>query len=144
MFRPVNQYNCKIKSTVSEIGNTVRNVISFVNCECGVADELSLFYIKVIINELLLNAIIHGNNGQNEKSVVITVNMEENKSIHIEVEDEGNGYNYRLMLEDTDDSCPCEICDCQETGRGLMIIKKLSERITFNESGNKITVILSV
>lgn len=142
MLRPVSQYNCKIKSTLSEIGNTVRNVLGFVSCECGVADESSLFYVKVILNELLLNAIRHGNNGQDDKSVSITINMEENKSILIEVEDEGSGYDYRMMMDDIDNDGPCDICDCRESGRGLMIIKKLSKTVKFNENGNKITVVL--
>lgn len=142
MIIPEIQYNCIIKSTLGEIGETVQNVMEFVRCKCSVADESSLFYIKVILNELLVNAVLHGNNGQKDKSVVLTVNLGENKSIHIEVEDEGNGYDYRLLMDDAYERCPCDICDCTETGRGLLIIKKLSKKVMFNKNGNKITVIV--
>ena len=142
MFGPASQYNCRIKSAVSEIKNTVCNAIDFVRCECAVSDESSLFYMKVILNELLLNAIMHGNNGQIDKLVSVTINMQENKSILIEVEDEGSGYDYRVLMDDDYENLPGDVCDCRENGRGLMIIKKLSKKVMFNENGNKITVVL--
>lgn len=142
MVKPVSQYNCKIKSSVCEIKNTVCCVMDFARRECGLSDESLLFYMKVILNELLLNAVLHGNKGQCDKSVTVTVNMNESRSILIEVEDEGCGYDYRLLMDDNYARQPQDICDCKESGRGLMIVRKLSKSVMFSETGNKITVTL--
>lgn len=77
-----------------------------------------IFDIRVILNELIVNGALHGNECMITKCVSLTVKMNENK-LTIEVEDEGNGINYN----------PTEYnpTDLKSWGRGLVLVNGLSD-----------------
>lgn len=101
-----------------------------------------LFEIKVILNELIQNAICHGNKNDIAKSVKLNMTIDED-SICIVVEDEGEGYNFKQLPTSIKESntISCDIYDLKESGRGISIVKNLSEKISFNSKGNRIEVI---
>ena len=95
-------------------------------------DEHKLFDIKLCIEEAVRNAIIHGNNSDKKLHVKINYWVDNDK-LNIEVEDEGEGFDPNLIPDPTKGSNITK-----ESGRGVRLIKKLMDRVDFNEKGNKI------
>jgi len=84
------------------------------------------------ISEAVLNAIEHGNRNDSDKDVLIRLGYVRGK-IYIEIIDEGDGFNYRNLKDPTiKDNIK------KESGRGIHIIKSLSDAIVFNEKGNSV------
>lgn len=92
----------------------------------------------VVLQELLKNAVIHGNRKDTNKNVVCTIDKLDERRFRVAVEDKGSGFDYRNL----DMSPPDDLKHIQR--RGYAIINALSDRIEFNESGNKITTFLTI
>ncbi|NSW89998.1 MAG: ATP-binding protein [Firmicutes bacterium] len=140
-----NAYNKVIPSKVEVVGYTVNEVIQYLIDNCGAIHDDILFELRVILNELLLNAVIHGNKENKDKLVRITVGITKNKCILMMVTDDGEGYDYNFYLEKCEESqdtfCWSNI---EERGRGIKIIKKLCDKVEFNKEGNKISILKSL
>lgn len=77
-----------------------------------------LFDVRVILNELIVNGILHGNECISSKCVSLLLEVNDNKLI-IEVVDEGKGVNY-----DFGSYNPLEL---KGSGRGLILVNGLSD-----------------
>lgn len=125
------------KTASIEISSEIKNIkrVSF-----EIRDSLSpynvnedrLFDIRLCTEEAVRNAIVHGNRSNVKLRVRVHYRIEKDK-ISIEVEDEGSGYDPEGIPDPTDDE---DIM--KESGRGVYLIKKLMDRVDFNEKGNKI------
>ena len=99
----------------------------------GYPDE-SIRKMKIILTELLANAIYHGNEQDHSKKVTMGHMIDRKKAI-ISVLDEGNGFDPKSIADPT---LPENLAkDC---GRGLYIVKKYVDKIEFNTKGNRVTV----
>lgn len=94
--------------------------------------------ILVAVTEAYRNAVIHGNQMEREKDVVIA--METGKDgLKFTVCDEGKGYNY---TEYTDKE---KLLYSEETkGKGLIMIHSLGDEIGFEEGGRKIEILFRI
>jgi serine/threonine-protein kinase RsbW len=101
-------------------------------------DELSSEYnisadvygnILIAALEAANNAILHGNKLNENKSVDIEVNIEDNR-LKIKIEDEGNGFDYKNVPDPT---APENIENVN--GRGIFLMEKLSDKIEFSRNG---------
>jgi serine/threonine-protein kinase RsbW len=137
MLISLKDFYSRIPSDLSLMGNLVRDALNFIKNECRVNDEFELFELKVILNELVLNGITHGNREDSRKSVTLHLSLKADNHIYITVEDEGPGYDYKQVLERNEFST-------SETGRGILIVKKLTEKLIFNSTGNRITAVKRV
>lgn len=109
-----------IKDIVEEILLNIRDIIS----------ENTFFNTKLILNELVINGVLHGNHEDVNKEICI--NLIINKScIIIEVTDEGSGITYKHKAFGDYDFC--------ESGRGLMLVEGLSDK--FEVEGNRVTCV---
>lgn len=92
--------------------------------------------VKVILRELLMNAVIHGN--KSNKALVVKCAIESlgEKRFKICVEDEGNGFDHGTVADNDQDF------QSHKKGRGYLLINRLSDRVQFNEAGNRVTVYL--
>jgi serine/threonine-protein kinase RsbW len=135
-------FNCKIPGNINNVRNVVKNVINYLQDFYGPIDDCTQFEIKVILNELVLNAVKHGVKEDDNKHVEVTASITRDNCALLVIEDEGDGYDYRCLL-----NCICpqhetgNIFDAKETGRGILIVKNLCDNMTFNKKGNKITVL---
>ncbi|MCR4435195.1 MAG: ATP-binding protein [Clostridiales bacterium] len=136
-------FSCTISSDLSNIRGIVQNVLDFLETSFGEIEESNIFEIKVILNELILNAIKHGNHCESCKCVKITAGLTEDACVFFIVEDEGAGYDYTGILENSRAGAQDfgDLCNIKETGRGLLIIKSLCDKIKFNQKGNKVIVL---
>ena len=135
----------KVPSNINNIGGTVKSVIDYLHSIYGPLSECDLFEVKVILNELILNAMKHGNKEDDKKFIKICAELKNQKDLFIAIEDSGEGYDYDdvLSIQACTDS-EKDICDLKETGRGLLIVKNLCDKIKFNKKGNKVIVVKSI
>ena len=89
------------------------------------------------LKELVINAIEHGNNFDENKKVYVTFKNLKDKLI-ITVEDEGDGFDWIDFL---DNKC-LDLEGEEERGRGIVMTKIMCGNIFYNEKGNKAFLIL--
>jgi anti-sigma regulatory factor (Ser/Thr protein kinase) len=91
--------------------------------------------LLIVVRELLANAIIHGCRSDNSKMVLLSVCFEDGR-FSVEVDDEGEGFDYRsLDLRLPDD--PFSL-----SRRGLIIVHELAEELVFTGRGNRVRAIV--
>jgi len=96
------------------------------------------FGLILIIRELLMNAVIHGNKSIPERIIRCRIEKLEKKKFRIEVEDEGRGFDFKsLEMKIPED--PKYI-----RNRGYALINALSDQIEFNSQGNHITAYVTI
>ena len=119
-----------IKSDVAEL----KKVEDFL---IGIFNEYRLekkYFNKIYlcISEAGINSIKHGNKNDANKQVSIIVDCSK-REMDIQIEDEGEGFDISkvenpIMKENIN----------KESGRGIFIIKNLSDKIEYNEKGNRV------
>lgn len=100
-------------------------------------EELSIpeeIYANILtcLNEAVINSILHGNKQNPDKKVYINVESEPQKKLVFSIKDEGEGFDYTAVPDPT-------LPENVElfSGRGIYIIKHLSDLLVFNKEGNE-------
>lgn len=106
-----------VDSTLKELSNTIKN-------------EDIIFDLRLILNELMINGVFHGNECIDTKHVELSLEVKDEQII-INVKDEGKGIDY--------DFAHYNPLDLQCSGRGLIIVKGLSDKLIVEK--NSITAI---
>lgn len=134
-------YSEIIESDAYQVCKEVRTILDRLQMTSCVDTE-QCFDIKVILNELLQNAIRHGNGSGSGKKNRVDVWLQDNsKVLGITVRDQGNGFNAAKIMEMK--AAKASIDDpmnMDESGRGLFIVQNLCDGIVFNHLGNEVTV----
>ena len=142
ILKALDIYNKCIPSCINRIGDTVVEIIESIEKSYGPVDECTLFDLRVILNEVVLNAVKHGNREDENKLVKVHAGINSRGYALIVVEDEGNGYDYGCLCRGHNPTVDnYDICDFKENGRGIMIVNSLCDRVKVNARGNRIMVI---
>lgn len=98
----------------------------------------SFNHIFLGISEAVCNAVLHGNKLDTEKKVFIKLNLLGNQ-LHVEVEDEGDGFCDTLLFDPTlPENIKCE------NGRGIYIIRQIADELVFKEDGRKLYMLFTL
>jgi len=133
-------YHAEIPSNIDSIKKTVPEIISSIQNVYGELDDDIIFDVKVILNELLVNAIKHGNSCCPDYFVKITAGVLEDDSAFFIIEDQGQGYNYEFIRRENLNHVD-SLHEFRETGRGILIVENLCNRIYHNKKGNKVIAV---
>ena len=117
------KFQGSICSDLQDIKVFVDGVLS--KLEDIICDKNLMFDIKLILNELIINGVIHGNKLNKEKCVDLCLEVKKDY-IKIEVADEGQGINCDISAYD-----PKELKCC---GRGLLIVNGLSDEVHIDKN----------
>jgi serine/threonine-protein kinase RsbW len=128
-------FSISIVSDISMVRDTVREILDFIRNRVCLREDME-YDIKLILNELLLNAIVHGNRHNRDKSVDIKVDILKDGKMQLAVNDQGEGFDYPSYRQRYPILNPEREC-----GRGLNIIHRLSDEVRFNKKGNEVVVI---
>lgn len=102
------------------------------------SDEWFSVKSRIVLRELLTNAIKHGNLSDTSRMVTVTAEFLSDQKLLITVMDEGYGFDHnRYTPEFLEKQRPTK-------NRGFFLIHSLSDRIEFNQAGNKVSASLSV
>jgi len=149
------------KSRINEVLTTIMKRIDALP---AMSEEIS-YELQTVLDELVSNAVFHGNKEDPNKKVYINFEATD-EMIKIEIEDEGEGFDVKKIMEDSpqteeeflasmfnfnesieEDKCFfIESFDTdsdllKEYGRGIFITKRLVDKLYYNEKGNKVTII---
>ncbi len=120
-----------IKSTFTEVEATISSLVEKVRCM--VSDDEFYFDFKLMLSEIMANALIHGNKKDPEKSILVHAHIS-SEMIKVTVEDEGEGFNADCVA---DPSMPSNLS--KVSGRGIFLVRNLSDSMSFNPKGNSVT-----
>ena len=86
---------------------------------------------ELCLQEALLNAHVHGNRGDPERTIYLRCMFSADK-IELQVEDQGGGYEPDRQVSN--------IGTIKPTGRGLFLIRELMDSVVVNSTGNQIVM----
>ena len=120
-----------------KIASNPNNILEVENYLRGLTNEYKISEerypdILISLTEAVNNAIIHGNNSDEEKYVLIGIE-EEKVGLRFMVSDEGIGFNPESVPDPTQ---PNRIECCG--GRGVYIMKRLSDSISYKNNGRTV------
>lgn len=118
-------YEGSVCSDLNDTREFVKNILKKVNKV--VNDEDLIFDLRLILNELIINGVVHGNGSDKDKCVRLYLEIS-NNTLKVEVWDEGTGIDYDNSYN------PEELKNC---GRGLVLVNGLSDEVRIEN--NKIT-----
>ena len=122
----------------------IKEAIDFFENNCTINSHDDLFNVKVILNELLVNAITHGCKCDENKIVTLNCEIKEDGTLVLKIRDGGTGYDYCNILKQEFHDVFSFDSNMKECGRGIIIVKSLCEKISFNKEGNEIEVIVKI
>jgi len=89
---------------------------------------------KLLINEIVVNAVKHGNQFDGGKEVQIDIDVCDHR-VDIRVEDEGHGFD----PESVPDPCTRDNMH-REHGRGLFMVQSLADEFCVEQGGRRVCV----
>lgn len=115
-------------SSLRENLRIVEKAIDDMSLELNLSDEV---YGNVLVAtmEATNNAIIHGNQGDPHKQVKVLIEMRD-KDLMIRIADQGKGFDFSSVPDPT---APDNIEKIN--GRGIFLMKRLSDDISFADQG---------
>ena len=84
------------------------------------------------LNEIAINAIVHGNKLDENKKVIVNADVDSKRVIWT-ITDEGEGFDYDHLPDPTAEENLENL-----TGRGVFIVKQLADQCVFNTKGNEV------
>lgn len=125
----------RIPSSFDHVGK-VETLIDRVCADLAVNED---YYGNVLIavTEAVNNAILHGNKRQENLEVDVAVG-DGGESFCFSVSDEGPGFDYTNLPDPT---APENIL--QENGRGIFLMRNLSDVVEFDNQGKTVTIYFS-
>ena len=121
------------RSLMEEVAGTIANVAKIF----GFPEKLVAMNIPLTVDELFLNAVIHGNKEDISQIVCINVVLDANQ-ISITISDQGKGFDWeRVLARNT----PTDLEN--EGGRGIFLVKHYVDKISYNKTGNSVTVVIT-
>ncbi len=124
-----------VGTDVRQIRYVIDSVLETLQGFQGLSDPVTL---RLCLEELLHNAMEHGNRCDRSKKVYITVKAEPTKAI-IRVRDEGEGFDHRRVIAEGEGRQDI----LSERGRGLLIVRHYADDLRFNREGNEATLVFT-
>lgn len=117
----------EIKSDVQNL-RVVEKMIDDLSLELDLSDEI---YGNVLVAtmEATNNAIVHGNRSNPDKEVLVNIEVE-NEGLKIQIKDQGPGFDFNTVPDPT---APENLEKLN--GRGIFLMKRLSDEIDFDDEG---------
>ncbi len=121
------------------IGSKVENLrivetaIDEVTSQIGINQD-NYGKIMVCTMEAVNNAVVHGNKSIESKNVEIVISYIKD-SLEISVRDEGPGFKFDSVPDPTRTENIENV-----SGRGVFLMRRLADKIEFNEEGNMVTM----
>jgi len=123
-------YTLQLPSKMESI-TLVENLIEEIADKFHISED-TFANMMTCLSEAVINAIVHGNKLDPDKTVIVNADVEEKRTIW-SITDEGDGFDYNNLPDPT-------IAENLEnlTGRGVFIIKHLADQCVFNAKGNEV------
>lgn len=124
-------YTLQLPSRLESL-TTVENFIDKLKDEYDIAED-TYANILTCLSEAVINAVVHGNNEDPEKTVFVNIEVQDPRRLIFTIADEGPGFDYNKVPDPT---APENVENL--SGRGVFILKQLADQCIFNASGNEV------
>tara|TARA_B100000683_G_scaffold46702_1_gene43360 strand:- start:137 stop:526 length:390 start_codon:yes stop_codon:yes gene_type:complete len=122
-----------IKENVSVVESFIENVGEKIRIEEAIYGN-----VLVSVTEAVNNAIVHGN--KEDKNKKVRLGLKQNKkSVRFIVEDEGMGFDHNTLPDPTNPKNLEKV-----KGRGIFLIKSLSDKTTFKQGGRVVEMLFKL
>ncbi|MCD8239634.1 MAG: ATP-binding protein [Clostridiales bacterium] len=122
-------FEVAFSSNIKEVKKIVRCAQNYISEMIPSIDAEELLDLRLILSELLFNAVIHGNKNNSEKMVRLKIKITGN-TINAVISDQGNGFDFsRLSYTNNEASS-------EEHGRGISLVNALVDSLSFAKPGN--------
>jgi serine/threonine-protein kinase RsbW len=129
-------YTLQLPSKLESI-TELENLIEAIADKYQIGDD-TFGNMMTCLNEVVNNAIVHGNKLDPDKKVIVNVEIE-GKRILWTITDEGKGFDYVHLADPT---APENLENL--SGRGVFIIKMLADQCVFNTAGNEVELLFKI
>jgi serine/threonine-protein kinase RsbW len=129
-----------VKIQIPSLVENIRIVESFIDNakdQFKISDDLYA-NIMVAVTESVNNAIRHGNNSDKDKSVNLSLILED-KAIKFIVEDQGQGFDFNNLPDPT---APENID--KPGGRGIFLMQNLCDEVNFSNNGTTVEMVFNL
>lgn len=93
--------------------------------------------VRIAFEESLINAVVHGNNSDFDKTVIIDFDINKSR-LKVSIENEGDGFDYMLAMMKLTQS---QDNIFQGYGRGIFLISLYTDKFYFENNGKRIVLI---
>jgi len=124
----------KLSSEMKLVDRVVNETREFLSQDAG----RSFSEMKLVLRELLINAVEHGNAKNPTLSVKCAISRCAPDLFKIRVEDEGKGFDWK----DLDLSLPGD--PGRLRSRGFPLVNALADKLEFNEKGNSVCAVVAL
>ncbi len=97
--------------------------------------NLNMQFMRLVIEEALVNAMEHGNRFDHSKTVSIRVEVT-SESLVIRIRDQGKGFEYNRVSDPHS-----EAALWNRRGRGIFLMRKIMDEVIYTRNGSEITLI---
>lgn len=118
---------------LGEVMGVIKELIEA--CKAQGYDSRAVFGLTLSLEEVLTNAVRHGNQNDPAKQVDVEAWIDDTVAI-IAIEDQGEGF----VPEQVPD-CTAEENLLRPNGRGVMLINAYMTQVRYNDRGNKVTLV---
>jgi len=149
-------YVREMRASFEDLKDTVREILAYYGEAVGALSEPSFTELKVVLNELLVNAVKHGSNEDDRKHIEVICGVAGGDCALVVVSDEGGG-PFAMFREkrqrDSDGEAgggsaggeggeePAgQVSGIPESGRGIFIVRNLCDDFMVNARGNRVMV----
>lgn len=91
--------------------------------------------ILISLTEAVTNAIKHGNGGDENKTVQVSLQQVSNKKIAFQVSDEGPGFDFESVPDPTLPENLLKI-----GGRGVFLMRQLCDNVLYHNNGSTVEI----
>ena len=133
-------FQVSFPSDLYKMKSKVNEALEFINDNKPNLNKNDVYDMKLVLNELLSNAIVHGNKKNKAKNVYLKMKLEKD-SIYTKISDEGKGFDY---LDYISKKSTNKLSQMKESGRGIKLACSLTDSIAFNSLGNEIKFLKKV
>ncbi len=96
------------------------------------------FKVKLVLEEAMTNAMRHGNLLNPKLKVFVKISVGK-KKIMLQIRDQGKGFNFHKVPDPTNKKRAQQPC-----GRGIFLMRKFMDEVTFSGKGNKLRLIKKI
>ena len=125
-----------IKIEIPSLTENIRMIESFIDNakEKFQLDDDIYGNIMIAVTEAVNNAIKHGNKGDKDKNVTLSLGLEDSMITFL-IQDEGNGFDFQNLPDPT---APENLE--KPGGRGIFLMKHLSDEVAFLDEGKTVSL----
>jgi len=113
-----------LPSHIEAVGDAAAAMTDFIK-NCGITEEAA-FGIEMAVREAVTNAMVHGNQEDEAKSIEVIFNCQGNE-LEVEVRDQGAGFDPANVPDPTD---PSNVM--KTSGRGIFLMRTFMDDIQWS------------